>query len=425
MSELVRAVTELLGANQFVSGGVALMLMGTAATTAYRTIPVTARAIVRRCTTRVEVRDREAFDWLAEWLAQARPATGWRRSSVSVSYDPTSTPEKRAPVLHFSPGRGKHLLRHRNHWVLIARVAESEPDGDSRPVMREHFVLRAFGTGAGFLEELLREAAAVVERERRGKVGIYLMNPSRFRSWIAADYRTGRDPASVILSEGVAERIMDDVGEFLESAHWYCDMGIPHRRGYLFHGPPGCGKTTMAQAIGARFRMDIFMVNLGGKIDDTQLATSLLTVRPGSIILLEDVDAVFHERVATDQASSFVTFSGLLNALDGVASFQGSVVVMTTNHPDRLDPALIRPGRVDVIQYFPLATPDLVARLFLRFFPGEGAAARRISEVVPDGAFSMAKLQNIFLTHRHSAREAESAIEVAAAENAKRLDLAS
>lgn len=86
-----------------------------------------------------------------------------------------------------------------------------------------------------------------------------------------------------------------------------------------------------------------------------------------TFILLEDVDAAFVSRDLFDNAQhkayeglTRVTLSGLLNALDGVASSEERVLFMTTNYVERLDPALIRPGRVDVKQYFGNCTPHML-----------------------------------------------------------------
>ena len=87
-------------------------------------------------------------------------------------------------------------------------------------------------------------------------------------------------------------------------------------------------------------------------------------------MLLEDVDAVFTGRATTDsRQGTGVTFSGLLNAVDGVASQEGRLLFLTTNHIERLDPALIRPGRCDVHVKFDYATHDQIQRMFTAFFP--------------------------------------------------------
>jgi len=103
---------------------------------------------------------------------------------------------------------------------------------------------------------------------------------------------------------------------------------------------------------------------------DDKLNHLLMNAPERSFILLEDVDAAFNNRVQTseDGYQSGVTFSGLLNALDGVASSEERIIFMTTNHLERLDSALIRPGRVDLMEYFGDASSEQVRTLFLRFY---------------------------------------------------------
>jgi chaperone BCS1 len=97
--------------------------------------------------------------------------------------------------------------------------------------------------------------------------------------------------------------------------------------------------------------MNICYLNLGaGNLNDDGLNRLLNSTPARSIILLEDIDGIFRERDAVggqEHHRQAVSFSGLLNALDGVRSQEGRILFMTTNHRDRLDPALMRPGRAD------------------------------------------------------------------------------
>ncbi len=127
-----------------------------------------------------------------------------------------------------------------------------------------------------------------------------------------------------------------------------------------------------------------------------------------TLLLIEDIDCVFKEHRTTDVQTG-VTLSGLLNALDGVSSREGRVLFMTTNHPERLDPALIRPGRVDLRIELGPATPDQARRLFLWFYRGSGlgpaeleALAERFAAQVPRDRVSMAAIQEYLLRHRRN-----------------------
>ena len=139
------------------------------------------------------------------------------------------------------------------------------------------------------------------------------------------------------LNGDIAQNLIEDARQFLLASPWYSDMGIPHRRGYLLHGPAGCGKTSFCQAFAGELKLDICILTLDSKhLDDTRLATLLREAPINALILLEDVDAVFVNREINNQLRlPGVSFSGLLNAIDGVASQEGRILVMTTNHIDR------------------------------------------------------------------------------------------
>jgi chaperone BCS1 len=135
------------------------------------------------------------------------------------------------------------------------------------------------------------------------------------------------------------------------------------------------------------------VLNLHSKaITDDSLQLLLNTAPQRSIILLEDIDAAI-------EAKSNVTFSGLLNALDGVTATEGGgrILFMTTNNYKSLHPALIRPGRVDVREEFDLASKYQIRKIFLKFFPDEFERAERFSEKHPEKTYSMAELQGHLL----------------------------
>jgi len=98
-----------------------------------------------------------------------------------------------------------------------------------------------------------------------------------------------------------------------------------------------------------------------------------------SLLLIEDVDAFFRERDAA-HAQVRLSFSGFLNALDGVATQEGTVLFMTTNHAERLDPALIRAGRIDERVELGLVDAEQLRRLYLKFDPDPAAAQAFVAQ---------------------------------------------
>jgi chaperone BCS1 len=186
------------------------------------------------------------------------------------------------------------------------------------------------------------------------------------------DPRTKRPLGSVILDEGVKENVVSDVKDFMSRQQWYVDRGIPYRRGYLLFGPPGSGKSSFIQALAGELDFSVAMINLSemGMTDD-KLAYLLTKLPKRSLLLLEDADAAFVNRRQRDTdgySGATVTFSGLLNALDGVAAGEERIAFLTTNHIDRLDPALIRPGRVDMMMRIGEASPHQATQMWDRFY---------------------------------------------------------
>lgn len=167
---------------------------------------------------------------------------------------------------------------------------------------------------------------------------------------------------TVILPGGHRERIVEDLGRFLAAEGRYVRIGAPWHRGYLFYGPPGTGKSSAARAIASHFGLDVFFASLADSTKDAQVIEQIGNLPPRALLLLEDIDTVFSATNREDESGKS-TAAALLNALDGVTTPHGMIVVMTTNHVDRLDPALIRPGRVDQRFEFSPLDGDQLERL--------------------------------------------------------------
>jgi mitochondrial chaperone BCS1 len=162
----------------------------------------------------------------------------------------------------------------------------------------------------------------------------------------------------------------------------------------------------LASALG----LDICILSLTERgVDDDQLRSLLAVVPERSLLLLEDVDCVCRGR----DVEGDVSFSGLLNALDGVCASEGRILVMTTNHPEQLDPALGRPGRVDLEVEVPHADTEQAARMFKTYFPDavdELCAA--FTAMAAD--MSMAELQSFLMRYDNPVEAIENVRNLAA-----------
>lgn len=202
----------------------------------------------------------------------------------------------------------------------------------------------------------------------------------------------------------------------MDNPEWYSSRGIPYRRGYLLHGPPGCGKSSFITALAGELQLSICVLNLSERgLTDDRLNHLLALAPENTIILLEDVDSAFVSREDTPEMKSAyaglnrLTFSGLLNCLDGVASTEARIVFMTTNYPERLDPALIRPGRVDLKQYVGYCTSYQLESMFSRFYPDASpllAANFAKCSKEMNIPLSAAAVQGHFMMYKENAQEA-------------------
>ncbi len=201
------------------------------------------------------------------------------------------------------------------------------------------------------------------------------------------------------------DELYQDVKSFNDTEADYKQHGIPYKRNYLFYGPPGTGKTSMLCALASEFNANLYMVNFTSKITDANFMRLVSKMPSGSIMVLEDIDALFTERVTNDAGNrSQVSFSAILNTLDGIARKNKMVTVMTTNFKDRLDEALIRPGRIDMVMEFPLASENQVKEMFTSYF-GDGERASDVLKIIyrktRNTQTSTAALQKYFFEHRH------------------------
>ncbi|KAG2696233.1 hypothetical protein I3843_07G047800 [Carya illinoinensis] len=150
--------------------------------------------------------------------------------------------------------------------------------------------------------------------------------------------------------------IIDDLDRFLRGKEFYKRVGKAWKRGYLLYGPPGTGKSSLIAAMANYLKFDIYDLELTSIYSDSDLRGVLLSITNRSILVIEDIDCSVEMQGWKNQdahhepSQTKLTLSGLLNFIDGLWSSCGDerIIVFTTNHKDRLDPALFRPGRMDM-----------------------------------------------------------------------------
>ncbi|KAF8947128.1 hypothetical protein BGZ52_008160, partial [Haplosporangium bisporale] len=341
----------------------------------------------------------QLYNWLSDWISE-RPLTKSVRHLAAMTVWPENDEdldyfddgEEERPKLVYAPGSGTHVLYHMGYKVSVSRDtperAVSDEDGEQNRILKKQSItISTVGWDMSLLKMIIQDAMDKSYKKKAGKTTIYSTQP--FDSyWSNSETRTPRAFHSVILAKGLKEELLSDITMFRKSARWYQDRGIPYRRGYLLHGPPGTGKTSFIVALAGHLRMNVCIVNLGiSGFNDKQLNQLLNSAPRNSILLMEDVDAALIKRKAgkDQEGENNVTLSGILNSLDGITAQEGSVVFMTTNHIRKLAPALIRPGRCDRKLLFDYADEHQIRGMCLKFLLSRSASGQLTQDRLPNG----------------------------------------
>ncbi|XP_061413256.1 mitochondrial chaperone BCS1 [Lethenteron reissneri] len=389
LSDFISALKD----NPYFSAGFGLVGVGTALAVARKGGQAAAVAFRRHCVTTLEVSSRDkSYHWLLSWVTHHAEHT--QHLSVETTFLQHES-GRVATHFDFVPSPGTHVIWYKMNLIRIERNREKQMLDLNTGIPFETVTFTSFGRNRQLYFSILNEARELALRQEEGKTVMYTAMGAEWRPF--GFPRRRRPLNSVVLHDGVADKIKQDVHEFISNPKWYLDRGIPYRRGYLLYGPPGCGKSSFITALAGKLEYSICLLSLSDRSLSDDRLNHLLSVAPQqTLILLEDVDAAFVSReTSTENPSAYqglgrLTFSGLLNALDGVASTEARIVFMTTNHIDRLDPALIRPGRVDFKQYVGYCSSWQLEQMFLRFYPDEPIeAARNFAGALADLAVKM------------------------------------
>ncbi|PKI54979.1 AAA-ATPase At3g50940-like isoform X2 [Punica granatum] len=173
------------------------------------------------------------------------------------------------------------------------------------------------------------------------------------RSWSSIDLQHPSTFDTLAMEPEQKKAVMNDLDRFLGRREFYKRVGRAWKRGYLLYGPPGTGKSSLVAAMANHLKFNVYDLQLSNIRTDSQLRELLLETGNSSILVIEDIDCSIDlpERSASAQdPRSELTLSGLLNFIDGLWSTCGDerIIIFTTNHVEKLDPALLRPGRMDM-----------------------------------------------------------------------------
>ncbi|KAL2331360.1 hypothetical protein Fmac_018941 [Flemingia macrophylla] len=252
----------------------------------------------------------------------------------------------------------------RLRWKFVCRQAESSPrrhhdmNASLRSEIRYYVVSfpkkhkqKIFGS---YLPYVMERAKAI--KQENAAVKLHTIDYGGYWKVPGVTFSHPMTFETLAIDAELKREVVNDLNRFVKGKEFYKRTGKAWKRGYLLYGPPGTGKSSLIAAMAYHLNYDIYDLDLTAARDNNELKNLILSMSNRSILVIEDIDCTInlHNREEDGEAvtngDNKVTLSGLLNIIDGLWSCCGEerIIVFTTNHKERLDPALLRPGRMDM-----------------------------------------------------------------------------
>ena len=388
IEEFYTSFKEFTKANPVMGGMAGVWLLGVI-TYFFKSIPTKIwRNVVRYTTVSMTLNNMNpSFHNLLSWYEKEKGVKNDRTIRVTNGthgWDDTSV----------SIGLGYHYFIHKGFPLKLNRYIQSS-DGGER--VKEEISVTTIGFNQKRLIDLIEET---IPKKKDFVPQLYTIEGD---GWTKSQELGKRSWDSVILKDGQKDRILQFIEEFGNSKEWYTQMGISYKTGILLEGPPGTGKTSVVKALACHLDKNLCMISCSA-VTESNLYKLISNTPKNSIVLMEDFDSIgsTKSRKIKGEGENLsdlfgISLSGLLNAIDGIYSSNGRIIIATTNCADELDAALLRPGRFDLKETIGYADDYMVKKMFNKFYPDF-----HVDKVSTGNDISLAQVENCFLIEKEN-----------------------
>lgn len=278
------------------------------------------------------------------------------------------------PKVLLSIGYGRHIMYYANSFILVSK---RKLESNGTYIEKEEIKFTKFGRSHDLFRRLIEENQT---SKKSNEIYIYEIDD---KSWKVASIHRKQSMDDLALDPEIKAMFRNMMDEYVGDPSRYYKLGLDHKLTVMLHGLPGTGKTSIIRSLASDYDYGICPININSMNDST--LNAMITKAPeNTFIVLEDIDSskavhdrkiggsdcVIRKEPSNDRESLFgVSLSGVLNALQGVASLDGKVIFMTTNALKSLDPALYRDSRVDRLIELPLLRPDVIKEHITSLYP--------------------------------------------------------
>lgn len=271
-----------------------------------------------------------------------------KRFCAQIDMDDDNDDFDNCRTCFLTPWIGTHHWQYNGETLLICVQEEGSPKFTGCGIDYFHRI-QVSHPSVAVLSEFIKEALTYTKPIKNKQIQIYYSKSKGYWEHFNNIYAQPLD--RVYIEPMVKDNIISHIDSFIASKDRYLSFGRPYKLNFLLTGVPGAGKTSLVKAIALKYNRPLYVLSFTKGITDESLIDLMSEVNNNSIILVEDIDAFFVDRES--KANINVSFSALLNVMDGtMMKGNGTMMFLTANHPDRLDSALIRPGRVDHVIRF-------------------------------------------------------------------------
>lgn len=366
MLDIYNFMHKQLATNEFFKGGFLLSILASIGLALKSLVPIVWHRIKRRFTYTVQIESRNDLyarfnSWLqAEHSDKYKHVIGsmkWRGLEVHTSIKERNPPEDLAaepddvilkPVKKYElsiENTDSSFMIWLDGFPVFVRTSREKFDGAKEP---ENQYVDSYIITSLFSKSVVEKLLEKLISDKNDELRLYSIPMLKVMSggqyWSDYGHIVVKNLSKIHNDE--KSIVHDDIKLFLESKSKYEDKGLIWKRGLIFSGPPGNGKTSTALAVAKELKLNVHCLNLSNCENDTQLLGLIRDIHEKpAMLLVEDIDCSVKGR---EQINNHVNFNTVLNIFDGAFSKDGIVVIFTTNHIEQLDSALIRAGRIDL-----------------------------------------------------------------------------